>query len=1542
MSSTVDERIVQMKFDNSQFEENATKTIATLDKLDKGLKFGSTDSGLLNLQGVVNKFNFMSMENGLQSLTSKFTALDVVAATILNRLTNKVVDAGEKIGKALTIQGALDGFNEYELKMNSVQTILNSAVDKKGNAVQLDYVKEKLEELNVYADKTIYSFKDMTDSIGKFTNAGVDLDTAVKAIQGISNEAALSGANAQQASHAMYNFAQALSTGYIQTIDWKSIEVAQMATKGFKEELLKTADEMGTVKKQSNGMYKVLTHGGKKFDEEISATKKFRDSLQSQWLTTEVLTKTLEKYSNENTEVGKKAFKAAQDIKTFTQLIDVLKESIGSGWAMSFEYIIGDFKQAKKLWTEVGGVLTSITDSQSKARNALLKGWSEDGGRKAAIKAIKNIWAGLNDITTKASEAMDHVFPDVTVDKLIAVTKTFRDFTKNLRLNDEVSHNLYETFKGMFSVVDIGIQVFRLLKNTISPYVHLVPDAASAFLGFTGTIGGFLDKVDKALKKSESFSDVLHNLNINVLDNLPSFKKLRDILSEVGGKLDPIKEKLKGVFDNLVDKSAGKKIDFLGVALQGFYKAGEFVAKGVSFILDAFGKFKDGMSQLGLGGIIQALQLFISINTFRKISSFFGGFAGVLDDIGDIVDDVKKIPRMFEDIGDSISNFMKRLKHIKTLEAISKSLLILSGALLVLSLIPADRLESAVGGISIVLGEIVGAMAILDNLGGKKKGFVDTVGTTMIKLSASILILAIALKALSSLDVEQLKVGLSGVSVLLLGLAFVASLLSKGDGKIKKGGTTLIMFAVALKIMAGVVKSLSEMNMDQLGTGLAGIGVMLTYLVMFSAILGKLDSVKFSSGLGLIEMAAAVLILYQALESFSKLDMASLSNGVIGMSAVLAIIGIFSALMQGNKVNLFAIGTGMLIMSAAMVVLSKALTNLGSIPLSQIGVGLTAMAGALIIFGIAGALLSEVAAQLIGVSTAFLIFGIGINAVVPALQALSQLSLSELITGLVGLGGAILIFGVAGAALADMALPLIGVSVALGLFAISINLLVPALQAFASMGVENLIVSIGGLAAVLLVFGVAATLLSAAIIPMMGLALALTLLGASCIVLGAGLTVLTYGLQAFGGMVVSVFSSVGTFLSDVFGKIGGIGGALMDILGKAKEGIISLFSSGDTTEEANKAVDETASAITNNSQKVTQATDGLVQGAQQSMSALPDAYGEIGITSIDEFTKGLGSMDFGAVTDQIAQETTGGLDFTQSLNSLGLENMSSYASGVESGAGDVSSAISSLGGTIDGSFSGLDSSMYTHGGIGIDQLSQGMVKNSGKVKTAGTTAAKAGLSGAKSKNGDYPGVGKDADQGFANGMSGNSWIVEAAARHVASNAVNAAKATIQSHSPSKVFERLGMYSDQGFANGFLRFANLVSDAAGSVAGKSLSTVKDTMARVYSIANEGTFLSPTITPVMDLSEIQNGANSIPGMLSGYSLSLANDNNMLNNERLARNQANSFSSLLGGLKTAIMNQKPSNNYNINGITYDDGSNIANAMQAIANAAIIEGRM
>src|SRR5574344_554086 len=293
MSKTVDERVVSMQFDNKQFEANVQTSMSTLDKLKQKLDFKGASKGLENVNAAAKNVNMSGLSSAVETVSMKFSALQVMAVTALANITNSAINAGKRIVHALTIAPITTGFQEYELKMNSVQTIMASTGES------LATVNEYLEELNKYADKTIYSFSDMTSNIGKFTNAGVKLEDAVMAIKGISNEAAVSGANANEASHAMYNFAQALSAGYVKLIDWKSIENANMATVEFKTELLESAVAAGTLSKEADGMYKVLTTNsqGQTMEMAIDATKNFNDSLQYQWMTTEVLTDTLADYA---------------------------------------------------------------------------------------------------------------------------------------------------------------------------------------------------------------------------------------------------------------------------------------------------------------------------------------------------------------------------------------------------------------------------------------------------------------------------------------------------------------------------------------------------------------------------------------------------------------------------------------------------------------------------------------------------------------------------------------------------------------------------------------------------------------------------------------------------------------------------------------------------------------------------------------------------------------------------------------------------------------------------------------------------------------------------------------------------------------------------------------------------------------------------------------------------------------------------------------------------------------------------------------------
>ena len=409
MGNTIDERVVSMRFDNQQFEKNVQISLGTLSKLKEALQF--------------DKIDMSSISNNIQALTDKVTGMGGVMDTVLQRVSNKVVDVATQIGRDFVFNPPTDGFKEYELKMDSLKVIMESSHKS------LETVNKYLNELNTYSDKTIYSFSDMTASIGKFTNAGVDLDTSVKAIQGIANEAALAGASTQQASHAMYNFAQALSAGSVKLIDWKSIENANMATKDFKEELIKTAVELGTIKKQGDDYVSTTTNMQGKTSEAFNATKGFNDSLQSQWMTTKVLTTTLSRYADENTEIGARASKAATEVRTFSAMMDALKEAVGSGWAQTWEIVFGNMEEATEFWTKINDVLSGFIGNFSDARNTMLQGWKDMGGRAKLIEGISNSFKILGNVLKPLKDAITLVFPPVTGKNLADISAKFADFT---------------------------------------------------------------------------------------------------------------------------------------------------------------------------------------------------------------------------------------------------------------------------------------------------------------------------------------------------------------------------------------------------------------------------------------------------------------------------------------------------------------------------------------------------------------------------------------------------------------------------------------------------------------------------------------------------------------------------------------------------------------------------------------------------------------------------------------------------------------------------------------------------------------------------------------------------------------------------------------------------------------------------------------------------------------------------------------------------------------------------------------------------------
>ena len=379
MSKTIDEKVVEMRFDNKQFESNVATSMSTLEKLKKSLKLDGVSKGLEKINSAAKSNNLESLGNAANTVGLRFNAMYTIADQALRNITTRVQHTAESMVKALTIDPIMSGFKEYETQINAVQTIMANTSSK---GTTLDQVNAALDELNKYADLTIYNFTEMTRNIGTFTAAGIDLDTSVSAIQGIANLAAVSGSTSQQASTAMYQLSQALASGTVKLMDWNSVVNAGMGGQVFQDALKETARVHGIA-----------------IDKMIEEQGSFRETLSEGWITSEILTETLEKFTmaaEEGSEQWEKykqslmdtgyteaqaesilkmantATDAATKVKTFTQLWDTLKEAAQSGWTQTWEYIIGDFEEAKAFLTELHGFFSGIIEESASRRNNLI------------------------------------------------------------------------------------------------------------------------------------------------------------------------------------------------------------------------------------------------------------------------------------------------------------------------------------------------------------------------------------------------------------------------------------------------------------------------------------------------------------------------------------------------------------------------------------------------------------------------------------------------------------------------------------------------------------------------------------------------------------------------------------------------------------------------------------------------------------------------------------------------------------------------------------------------------------------------------------------------------------------------------------------------------------------------------------------------------------------------------------------------------------------------------------------------------------------
>ena len=1116
MSRTIDERIVEMRFDNRQFEQNVQTSLSTLDKLKRGLDLDNAAKSLDGLGDAAKRCDMSVLGKSVETVQAKFSAFQVVAMTTLSNITNSAVNTGKRLVSALTIDPIKTGFQEYETQIGAVQTILANTQHEGTN---LQQVNRALDELNTYADKTIYNFTEMTRNIGTFTAAGVNLRTSVDSIKGIANLAAISGSTSQQASTVMYQLSQALAAGKVSLMDWNSVVNAGMGGKVFQDALVRTSELLGTGAQNAINMY-----------------GSFRESLtRGEWLTTEVLTETLKQFAGAYSEadliqqgfseaqardiaqMAKTAEDAATKVKTFTQLWDTLKESAQSGWTTTWEILVGDFEEAKEVLTEVSDAIGGVISETSQARNELLSGGLSSGWKQLLDQGIADEGGFIESIQEVARESGD------AFDKLVADSESFSDALKQGLTDGVVSsetltqavHNLREKMTGMsqeerkaagytaemieqIEALDKGLQNGSVSMEEFTEKIlrpsgreNLIQAVWNAAKGLVSVITPIKDAFRDIFPPATS--DQLYALT----ETLRSFSERLTISDETADKLqrtfkglfsilDLVRQGVAAVFDAFAPLRSG-----MGFFVDRFLTVTATIGDFLTGINDAakkgevFSKVAQGIAD-ALDFVVSGIQTFIGFlaDAFAApgLESFQALLGRIQTRIGQVIDAVSGLGGGVSDAADTMDSALENSKFLQMLQTI------FNGA------------KTLVSGIIGVFGGLAGAL--VESLSNANfSGVIDLLNGVSLG--------AIALGIKKFLDsfrevtdsVGSIKEGVIGI------LDGVKGCFQAWQNDVN--AKALLKIAAAVAVLSASILTISLIDSEKLTASLGAITVLFTELMAAMAVFGKLDlnvrgTMKRSTAM--IALSSSVLILASALKSIATLEPEQMAAGLAGIAGLMAALVAAAKVLGSGSSSIIKGSAQMVVFAAAIKILASACADLAQLDLAGLAKGLIGV----------GVLLAEVslfmnAAKFSGRSvvtaSGVLVLAGAMKVLASACKDFAQMGVGELVKGLSAIG-AVLLEITAFTKLAGSAKGLITTGAAMIEIGAAMKIFASAMADFGRMSLAEIgkgLLAMGGA-------------LAEVAVAMRFMPRNMVTMGAGLIAVGAALNIIADAMRSMGGM----------------------------------------------------------------------------------------------------------------------------------------------------------------------------------------------------------------------------------------------------------------------------------------------------------------------------------------------------------------------------------------------------------------------------------------
>lgn len=1116
MSTTIDERVVEMRFDNKQFESNVQTSLSTLDRLKKSLNLSGAAKGFDEIDSASKKVNMNGLANAVESVRLKFSALEVMAVTALANITNSALNAGKRIVSALTIDPIKTGFQEYETQIGAVQTILANTQHEGTN---LQQVNRALDELNTYADKTIYNFTEMTRNIGTFTAAGVNLQTSVDSIKGIANLAAVSGSTSQQASTAMYQLSQALAAGKVSLMDWNSVVNAGMGGKVFQDALVRTSELLGTGAKNAINMY-----------------GSFRESLtKGEWLTTEVLTETLKQFAGayseadliqqgfsesqakEIAQMAKTAEEAATKVKTFTQLWDTLKESAQSGWTATWEILIGDFEEAKDLLSEVSETIGNVIGEAAQARNDLLSGGLSSGWKQLLNQGIADEAGYIESIQEVARKSGD------AFDKMVADSDNFSDALKK------------------------GLQEGVISSDTLSDAVHNLRDKMTGMsqeerkaAGYTSEMVEQIEKLDEGLKNGSVSMDEFTEKILKPSGRENLIQSIWNAAKGLMSVITPIKEAFRDIFPpmtseqlyaftealrNLTErmKLSETTSENLKRTFKGLFAVLDIIKQAVSAVFNAVGSLLGGVGDLG-AGILGVTGTFgdwlVKLDEFIKQGDVFnkvlGTIVSVIKTVATAIRDFVKVVAEkiafpgFELFHSLLERLHARMSQIGDAaggmkNSVSSAFEAMGNALAncqFMQLLQAvwDAVKAIAGGIADAMGKV--GSSLIGSIGNADfSGVIDLLnGISFGAIAFGITKFVGAIK--EQLDsIGSIKESFIGI------LDSVRGCFEAYQSQLQAG--TLLKIASAIAILVASLVALSLIDSAKLSAALGAITVLFADLMASMAIFNKISgqaSGVIRSTTAMLAISTSVLILASALKKLGDLDAKQLATGLTGVVGLTATMIVASKSLSKGGPTIIKGASQMVIFAAAIKVLASACEDLSALDWEGLAKGLVGV----------GVLLAEVSlfmntakfsGQSVTTATGIVILSGAIKILASACEDFAQMNWGEIGRGLTSIG-IVLAEIVAFTRLTGNAQHVIATSAALIGIGAAMKILAAAVKDFSAMNWSELAVGLVGMAGALAAVTIAVNFMPKNMIA----------IGTGLIAVSTALLIMASALENMGGM----------------------------------------------------------------------------------------------------------------------------------------------------------------------------------------------------------------------------------------------------------------------------------------------------------------------------------------------------------------------------------------------------------------------------------------